>query len=326
MDLSEEELRAYQIFHPYAFKRQLSLSRDDSARFVHYTGAEAAVNMLRTKEIWMRNATCMNDYLEIQYGLECLAAAYNSKVGNDLNRYIDSIHAGLSDEIKSLFNGWSPSLARQTFLLCLSEHHASENDIGRLSMWRAYGSGTAIAIVLKAQSFIQPSDALKAYTIPVAYMSKSEFAAEFRKFVDGIIESNDYVGTLSREDLKARIFHAFRYAALSTKHLGFTEEQEWRVVFMRDLEQAIDPNLKKANRLVKESVVINGIPQIIYKIPLKNVPDEGLYGIEISEILDRVIIGPTEYPSAAREALVDLLSKEIPDADSKVFVSDIPVR
>jgi Protein of unknown function (DUF2971) len=326
MNVTDEDFRAHQIFQPYAFDRQKPLFLNENARFVHYTGAEAALNMFRTKEIWMRNATCMNDYMEIQYGLECLAAAYNGQFGDELKKYIDDLHSGLSDEIEKLFNGWSPSFARQTFMFCISEHNADEDSIGRLSMWRAYGAGAAIALVLKARPFVQPTDALRSYTTPVAYMSKEAFSDEFRRLVDNVKSNEDFVRQLKRSDLKSCIFNAFRFAALSTKHPGFREEKEWRVVFMRDFEQALDPQLEAANRLNKEIVAIHGTPQVIYKIPLRNVPDEGLEGIEVAELLDRVIIGPTEYPAAAREAIVDLLEKEIPDAASKVVVSDIPVR
>lgn len=326
MDINSEEIKAHQIFHPYAFKHQFPLFFDDKARFVHYTGADAALKMFRSNEIWMRNATCMNDYMEIQYGLELLASAYRSETGAKLKSYINNLHSDLPDEIEKLFNGWSPSFARQTFLFCLSNHNKSEDNIGRLSMWRAYGSGTAIAIVLKAKPFLQPSDALRAYTAPVAYMDQDLFDVEFQQFVDNLAKNDDYIKTLTREKLKGQIFNSFRYTALSTKHLGFSEEREWRVVFMRDLEEALDPNFHKNIRLSKDIVVIDGTPQTIYKIPLENVPEQGLEGIEVHEILDQIIIGPTEYPEASRDAVIDLLKEKIPNITSKVIVSDIPVR
>lgn len=39
--------------------------RNEKKRFVHYTTAESALNILKSEEIWLRNATLMNDYMEV---------------------------------------------------------------------------------------------------------------------------------------------------------------------------------------------------------------------------------------------------------------------
>jgi hypothetical protein len=54
------------IFMPMAFEQREEFhARDSSARFVHYTSAEAALSIIRSKRIWMRNTTCMADYREV---------------------------------------------------------------------------------------------------------------------------------------------------------------------------------------------------------------------------------------------------------------------
>ncbi len=45
----------------------------------------------------------------------------------------------------------------------------------------------------------------------------------------------------------------------------------------------------------------------VYKIPLKDFPEEGFKGGEIPELLDRIIIEPTKDTGARYEAFVDLL-------------------
>jgi hypothetical protein len=68
-------------------------------------------------------------------------------------------------------------------------------------------------------------------------------------------------------------------------------------------------------------------PRVIFKIPLKNVAEEGFVGVEVREILDRIIIGPTEHPIAARQAFVELLSDAgVPNPAEKVWLSDMPLR
>jgi hypothetical protein len=68
------------------------------------------------------------------------------------------------------------------------------------------------------------------------------------------------------------------------------------------------------------------VPQPIYKIPLKDIPEIGFFG-SIPSLINRVIIGPTEYPLALSEAFVQLLEEAgVQEAASKVCVSDIPLR
>jgi len=79
--------------------------------------------------------------------------------------------------------------------------------------------------------------------------------------------------------------------------------------------------------LTKDIRVVNGVPQPIFKIPLKDIPDEDFVGAEIPALLDRIIIGPTQYPLPMLEAFTLLLTDAgVTDPDKRVFVSDIPIR
>ena len=72
--------RAASIFFPHAVRRMHEVQRVAS-RFVHYTTAEAAVSILRNREIWMRNATTMSDFMEVEHGFQCLNEAYKGAPG-----------------------------------------------------------------------------------------------------------------------------------------------------------------------------------------------------------------------------------------------------
>ena len=159
MTSTDDELLLSQIFHPFAFDK-IKEVREKNSRFVHYTDANAALSIIENKEIWMRNATCMNDYLEIDYGLECLAAAYKSDGADVFKRALDALQPDICEEIVKLFDGWSPLFARQTYLTCLSAHRDDEDQYGRLSMWRAYGGVARVALVLNNTPFLSESDAL----------------------------------------------------------------------------------------------------------------------------------------------------------------------
>ncbi len=57
-----------QIFYPHASKRRNAVMRQGT-RFVHYTSAKSAMKILKTREVWMRKTSCMNDFMEVEHGL-----------------------------------------------------------------------------------------------------------------------------------------------------------------------------------------------------------------------------------------------------------------
>lgn len=313
----KKQLSLLRLFHPYAFKKaQLALSRN--MRFVHYTSADVAMRIFQTQQVWMRNATCMNDFMEIEHGFECLNAAYKNQ-REKFQKTFDSLFPDFSKKLQDSFNDWLPHFRSDTYLACVSEHDDKEDELGRLSMWRAYGGDAGVAIVMKGLPFLTHSDALKAHTNPVAYLSKEEYSLEFSKFLDGIQANAKIVKDLGEERALAHVFEAFRYATMCTKHVGFHEEREWRIIY--------SPAYEKSDRIVSGIESIRGTPQPVCKIPLKDVPAEALIGIEIPKLVDRVIVGPTRHPLVIREAFVALLNDAgVTEAQSRVFVSDIPLR
>ena len=80
MTLTPDEQRLFQIFHPLAAAKEAKI-RSDGTRFVYYTSADVATQIIRKREIWMRKLSCMNDFSEVRHGWECLAKAYNESDG-----------------------------------------------------------------------------------------------------------------------------------------------------------------------------------------------------------------------------------------------------
>jgi hypothetical protein len=315
--LTSEQLHILQIFYPYAFSK-VSEAISKGTRFVHYTTADAALKMLVSREVWMRKSSCMNDYMEVEHGFECLNAAYK-KHKERFSSIFDSLFPEFSKKLEELFNSWLPHFRTESYVTCISEHDESENRTGRLSMWRAYGHSAGVGMILNAAPFLRPSDALKAYTSPVAYLDGEAFGQEFFNLLQSIEANIPTLKALGEEVVRAHIFEVFRMAILCTKHPGFKEEREWRVIYT--------PTYQKSARLLSEIQSINGIPQPIHKIPLKDVPDEGLVGIEIPNLVGSVIIGPTNFPLAIKDAFVAKLEEfGVVDARSRIVISDIPLR
>jgi hypothetical protein len=314
-DLAE---RLGRMLMPYANAR-VDEVRKSGTRFVQYTTAEAALAILTSREVWMRNASCMNDYSETRFGFQRVYEAYASPPGQLFQAALDGVHAGTTDELKKRFDPLAPSVLSHTYLACFSEHRDEEDQHGRLSMWRAYGGQTGVAIVMNNHPFVSPSDALNAWTSPVAYVRGIEFIEQLEAIAAQISANTEWLRQIPREQLVEAVTRMLIFSAVSMKHIGFEEEREWRVVYL--------PHVATSTKLIEAHVAIGGVPQPIFKIPLVNYPDEGFTGAEPRELINRIIIGPTQYPIAVQSSLLArLYDLKVPNPHEKVVISGIPLR
>lgn len=318
MGMSPTDALAWSIFSPYrTFRTAEAIKR--RTKFVHYTSAEVAMSILSEKEVWMRSATTMNDFSEIEYGTGLLIQAFNSDVGKRFRDLIDGLFPDCVNKTAQQFDAWLPRFKVETYITSVSEHLERENELGRLSMWRAYGGATGVALVLNQEPFASTSDALQAYSAPVAYFEQADLNDEFELVVQRIEENRDFLLSLGEEAVSGHVFGLFRTAAVATKHPGFAEELEWRVIH--------SPTFEPSSRLRHSINTVRGTPQSIYRIPLENVPEEGLSGMTVPEIVDRIIIGPTEHSYAIAEAFARKLAEfGVEEPWNKIKISKIPLR
>ena len=313
-ELSDEILM--QIFFPHVDEKVRGL-KDKKTRFVHYTSAEAALNILQSREMWLRQPACMNDKLEIEHGLNCLKSCFNED--ESFRVLLDSIQSGLSEEVVVGFNQLLELIRKDTYLVSISEHQDTEDYLGRLSMWRAYGKESGVAIVMNQSSFFSESDSLESYLYPVFYHGNSDFKEMFGQIYHSMSKSKEILRTQDRETLKWNILNMFTSWILTIKHPGFAEEKEWRVIH--------SPTVNPSEFVTHEVRSINGVPQEIYKVKFKSDPVNGITGLSPNELINRIIIGPTDYPLVMYKTFVNLLEKAgVEDAANKVWVSDIPLR
>lgn len=261
----------------------------------------------------------MNDYAEIEYGFGCLNKALKEEPGDALKAALDSIHPGLSAESIDRFNAWLPGIRRDTFITCVSEHLDREDQHGRLSMWRAYGGRDGIALVLNGAPMFSESQALAAYSSPVAYLDEEGVAKHMTELAENVQANAARLGSIDRAHVLGSMFEVFRAAVLCTKHPGFSEEREWRIY--------ANPVIQSSPHLVQDVAVVRGTPQVVLKLPLNDFPDEGLTGLDLPQLLDRIIIGPCEFPEVSYRAFWQLLKDNgVEEPNSKIFVSGIPLR
>lgn len=311
--------RVNEVLMPYATEAHARV--EGGTRFVHYTSAKSALEILQSRCMWMRNATCMNDYNEMRHGLRCLIEAFSGPAGSAFNGALNACYTDLAAELDAKFTAVVPHLIEHTYIACVSEHSDDEELYGRLSMWRAYGNTTGAALVFNNGPFIRPNEAHLIWTTPVAYIDASGFRGQIQRIAEQMEAQRDLLKMLSREDLLDAVFRTLIFAVVSSKHEGFKEEREWRIVHL----PMIWPS--SAERLPLDQVALGGVPQPIFKIPMVDYPDEGFHGATIPDLIDRVIVGPTQYPAATRTALAQVLGNAgVENPFDRVHCSDVTLR
>ena len=307
-----------EVFMPHAADATQRVIAN-GCRFAYYTTAETAFRILSNRTVWMRSTRTMNDFMEIEHGVECVAAACKSESGRKLAAAIDGLFPGLFDEVLVRYRAWVPGFQSDTFVTCVSEHVSADDLYGRLSMWRAYGGRSGVALVLNGGVMFSQTDALAAYSSPVAYFDYKGVAEQMGLVADRVLESSKLIMSTPRDDVLAHLFQMLRYGSICTKHPGFEEEREWRIVS--------SPSFQESELLPQSIEIIGGVPQTVLKLPLRDDPERGLVGLEISSLLERVIIGPTEFPSVLRRAFSQQLrDRGVSNPLERIFVSNIPLR
>ncbi|UWQ03968.1 DUF2971 domain-containing protein [Aliiroseovarius crassostreae] len=315
MEIDEATMMFNQIFQPGLIEESMSIVSEQK-RFVYYTSADTAMKVLRNQELWFRNSTVMNDYSEITYGLGLIREVFSGEEGKRFRTSIEDIFPGTIKKAEEFLAGWERDWEFETYIACVSVHNPDEDQRGRLSMWRAYGD---TALVINNTPMTATTDLLGVFSVPVLYLSERGLSDYLSQITDAILINRTYLQGLGQEILVGYIHQMLFRFAIATKHPGFAEEKEWRLFFR--------PTERTSPGMTEETVVLGGVPQKIYKLRLANEPENGLHGADIPSLLDRIIIGPTEFPYVSYQAFAGVLSElGVEDAAAKVVLSDIPLR
>lgn len=208
---------------------------------------------------------------------------------------------------------------QHTYLTSLSAH-AADDGHGLLSMWRAYGGPTSgVAIIFNTEIFQHDSTHLGAFSTPVLYGGIDEFSAELRAVVEGIEKSKGVLERVPFPNAAHIMFKALQYSTLSTKHPAFREEREWRIIHspMEDATAFISTKI----------ATVRGIPQMVCEVPLRDQPGLGMPWLNPDKLIDRVIIGPCNFPHQVAWAFREILREiGVSAPDSRVVIADIPLR
>jgi|SRR5271169_2603489 len=296
-------------------------SDKESIRLVHYTSAEAALEIIKQKRLWMRNTTCMSDYREIHHGVDMLYAYFRDE--NRKKKFIDgfdSCFSGASIEATRLFDERLKDILLNTYITSLSLHQSSEDNTGRLSMWRGFGgSAHRVAIVFQIPRATFATIELGITFSPVAYLEQNEATEVLNTVVENVVKNKNRLIEFGRNAVVQLLYRTLIAAVVCSKHSGFSEEQEWRAIYL--------PTLDSSELMKPVSRTVAGIPQRIYELPLDANLSPKLQDIDLARLFERLIIGPTQFPWVIGDTLIAELSEiGVQNAGGKVFASDIPIR
>ncbi|MGR9406272.1 DUF2971 domain-containing protein [Rhizobium leguminosarum] len=295
----------------------------DQKKLIHYCSADTALKIIKNREIWLRNVRVMNDYMEVNHGFNLIRKSLQPPVDtaietgmNEVKKALNVIHPGIADDAMSRFQHWSPLIQNETYVTCLSEHLDDENEDGRLSMWRNYSSGQAgVGIVINTSMFARTDDALGVYSSPVTYLSDQGLENSLTQVAQRIRGRASFLSTVPRETLLGHFFLLLRTIAHCSKHPGFKEEREWRIFHTLGLDEL------KILKLTTES--LGGIPQRILKLPL----DGTIEGLSVADLVDKILVGPSQYQGVIGMALADELDRAgKKGAYQSIWSSPIPLR
>mgnify|MGYP001187441472 CR=1 FL=1 len=305
-------------------------------KFIHYTSAENAFKIIQNQEIWLRKVICMNDFSEINCGRELFIDFFtNENNKHRLNNIIKKLDNNATvEDFYKICDYYIETLEHKIFISCFSEHDTNDTR-GKLSMWRGYANGHGAALVINP-SFLDEQTHVPNYlffTVPVIY-NQDKYIDNFKTILK-LLETDDIINKI--KNIYQNNIYGFFYVLsiifcchiVSFKHEGFEEEKEWRIVlwhYSSDTENTKENTIKNDRNIdIKKTIeTIRGIPQIVYKIPLKSfnfIPNTN------NALLNKIIIGPNSNIDVLKETFTTLLSiNNVNNPEDYIVASDIPFR
>lgn len=275
----------------------------------HYTSINTLECVMKNDEVWLGNPLLMNDVQELRFGIIEAARAFrlhegirDACGGTGSQRYHD-----LLTEFERKLEKVSNEDSFDTYVLCFSEHPRDDKKSdGLLSMWRGYGANGHGAAIVFDTTKISEREESPLILAKVQYGSTHDRLDWIDKKLDA------FADILKTADIPTDKFYIpihlllerFKFFALFSKHDGFKEEQEWRLVYLKDRdasnkladmlsyvvsEKGIEPKLKLKIGYI-EGVIEeeNSIPNIVSEIILGPSISNTLTLMTIKRMLEKV--------------------------------------
>lgn len=288
----------------------------------HYTSIETLEKIVNNEEIWFSHPMYMNDQEELIFGMNTGAEYFRADVVLAQACGSSEAHAKLIKEFNRLFHEFGANHAFDTYVACFSEHDKNDDD-GRLSMWRGYGSGGGGVAIVFDTAKIQALEQSPLIVGKVAYHTQLEREAQIDKKLSALaaaMQKHQITDEVLNEAARQWI-EWLKQFAIFTKHSGFKEEQEWRIVYSseRDSNAAFSPMFGYA-------ITARGVEPKL-KLKIGRLPHVIGPQISLENLVDRIILGPTISTILAAKSVRRMLEKSrTPSLAKKVRESSIPFR
>jgi hypothetical protein len=285
----------------------------------HYTSIGTLERIAQTGEIWFSNPLYMNDVDELRYGMNLGLHAVRSHTGLREACPPDHYNA-LLDAFDALFTTFDNDSAFDVYVFSCSEHDDEIGDDGLLSMWRGYGGdGNGVAIVFDMAQLLAARTPLLVRQVQYLSYEASEawMDAKLQQFALSLQRAGGPVAGM--KDAAAALFERIKLFALFTKHRGFHEEREWRLVYLReqDVEGLLTQQLHYA-------IGGRGIePRLRFTTEALGEEDTRP---RMEEMVQRIILGPVLATPLALRSVVRMLELYQPAWAHRVARSSTPYR
>lgn len=288
----------------------------------HYTSTVVMESILKNEEIWLANPLYMNDHEEIGFGvIEGRAKVISSSKIKEA--FTDErFYEQFQKSYYFAYAGFAEEQALDIFVLCFSEHHKLDID-GRLSLWRSYGADASGACIVFDPTKIETDADVPFVFLKVAYAPKDSRLS----MIDAIIDNFcSLLKALPQSDFVAHhaaycLFDRILLFSLFNKHIGFSEEDEWRLVYRRNIDEKNNYSGMIGYWLGKRGIE----PKL--KLKLRTLADFQPNGLELDQVVDRILLGPTATGTPSMkmvQRMLDLLGKS--RLRNRVHSSSIPYR
>ena len=290
----------------------------------HYTSIETLERIMASDEVWFSNPLYMNDMEELRFGMQEGLAAFRLHAGiKEACKNVGHDYNHLLSMFEYLYQKFDNTDAFDTYVFCMAEHEEARTD-GLLSMWRGYGgNGNGAAIVFDTSKFNFPDSLDCLFLWDVTYASQQERRAwidiklwQFATMLDQI----SVPVHMLYQPLQV-LFERLKIYSLFTKHHGFSEEREWRAVYLRDRDHdnVLQPMLHYA-------VGRYGLEPKL-KFAVKAIPGFTPEDFSLKQIVNQILLGPSvSSPLAVMSVKRMLQAVEKPELADRLVASTTPFR
>ena len=293
-------------------------SGDGLPVLTHYTSAEVARQVFIHRELWLSSPLFMNDTQELAFAMNEAAVIVQTNEALTRACGAPAYHQAVVEAYLRRYHHFNTTGALDVFIFCMSALPERSN-IGLLSMWRGYGhDGNGVALVVNPFAIADANSDCSMIIGRVQYKHNDWQRKDLVEMVERLalqfnkLRPND---PKDRDRMIEALFSRVLIFSLFTKHSGFSEENEWRLILLPAGSTVLDP-------LRRCSVVSPaGLPEPRYKTKLTKNDAQ-----TIASVIPRLIGGPA-YTNARNFEALKLLISGINDTSGIEFVaSETPYR